>query len=71
VWAYTKPAEFDDIGNKLDEIAWPKLISCVIGKEENFDKTYDEMLKELEDAGMSKAEKILTDIVKEKVKLVE
>ena len=71
IWAYAKPAEFDEIGNKLDEISWSSLISAVIGKEADFDATYDAMLAELEKAGMSDAEKMLTDIVKEKVALMK
>lgn len=71
IWAYTKPAEFDEIGNKLDEIAWSQLISCVIGSEEDFDANYDKMLKEFEDSGMTEAEEMLTEIVKERVALVE
>lgn len=71
VWAYTKPAEFDEIGNKLDEIAWSQLISCVIGSEKDFDSNYDKMLKEFEDSGMTEAEEMLTEIVKGRVALVE
>ncbi len=71
IWAYTKPVEFDEIGNQLDEIAWSKLISCVIGSAEDFDAGYDEMISELEGAGMAKAEEMLTQIVKERVALVE
>lgn len=71
VWAYAKPAEFDEIGDQLDEVAWSSLISCVIGSEDEFDAAYDEMLEEMEDCGMSDAEAMLTDIVKERVSLVE
>lgn len=71
IWAYTKPGEFDEIANQLDEIAWSGLISCIIGPEEEFDAAYDEMLAELESAGMSEAEQMLTDIVKEKVTMVQ
>lgn len=71
IWAYTKPVEFDEIGNKLDEIAWSALISCVIGSEADFDASYDKMLSDLESTGMSEAEGMLTEIVKEKVALVE
>lgn len=71
IWAYTKPSEFDDIANQLDEIAWSGLISCIIGPEEEFDAAYDEMLAELEAAGMSEAEQMLTDIVKEKASMME
>ena len=71
VWAYTKPTEFDEITDILDEIAWSSLISCVIGPEEDFDASYDAMIKDLEDQGMSDAEAMLTDIIKEKIAIVE
>lgn len=71
VWAYTKPSEFDEIANKLDEVAWSSLVSCVIGSEADFDANYDAMLKELEDTGMADAEEMLTDIIKERVALSE
>lgn len=71
IWAYTKPVEFDEIGNQLDEIAWSKLISCVIGSEADFDAGYDAMIAELEKTGMATAEEMLTNIVKERVSLVE
>lgn len=71
IWAYAKPMEFDEIGNQLDEIAWSKLISCIIGKQENFDANYDSMVSDLEKAGMAKAEEMLSEIVKERVDLVK
>lgn len=71
IWAYTKPMEFDEIGNKLDEIAWSQLISWVIGKTEDFDANYDKMLSELEKADMAEAEEMLSEIVKERVSLAE
>lgn len=71
VWAYAKPAEFDEIGNILDEVAWSKLVSCVIGSEEEFDANYDAMLEEFESVGAADAEEILSDIIRERVSLVE
>ena len=71
IWAYTKPVEFDEIGNQLDEIAWSDLISCVIGKEADFDAGYDAMISDLEKAKMGTAEEMLTEIIKERVSLVE
>lgn len=71
VWAYTKPAEFDEIGNILDEVAWSSLISCVIGSEDEFDANYDAMLDEFESVGVADAEEMLTEIVKERAALVE
>ena len=69
VWACMKPVEFDEIGNKLDEIAWSGLITCVISEESEFDAAYDNMLATLEGSGMSEAEAMLTDIVKDMVAL--
>lgn len=71
IWAYAKPSEFTEIEGFLNEIAWPGLIACVIAPEEEFDTKYDEMLTELEENGMAEAEAMLTEIVKEKVSLVE
>ena len=67
VWAMSKPVEFDEIGNKLDEIAQPSLIGCVMAKEGEFDTAYDKMISELEGSGMKEAEEMLTEIVKDKV----
>ena len=69
VWACMKPVEFDEIGNKLDEIAWSGLITCVISEESEFDAAYDNMLATLEGSGMREAEAMLTEIVKDMVAL--
>lgn len=71
IWAYSKPVEFDEIGNKLDEVAWSALITCVIGSEADFDASYDKMIADLENTGMKEAEDMLTEIIKEKVAMVE
>lgn len=71
VWAMSKPVEFDEIGNKLDEIAQAALISCVMAKEADFDKSYDKMISDLEGSGMSEAEEMLTKIVKDKAALAK
>lgn len=71
LWALAKPTEFDEIGNQLDEVAWSKLIECVIGSEADFDDTYDAMIAELETTGMSDAEAMLNEIIAEKVALIQ
>lgn len=71
VWAFTKPAEFDEIGDKLDEIAWSSLISCIIGKPDAFDTNYDAMIAAFEDSGMSKAEEMLSQMIKDQVSMLE
>ena len=47
------------------------MITCVIGKPEQFDATYDAMISSLESTGMTRAEEILTELIKEKVALVK
>lgn len=69
VWAMSKPVEFDDLGNKLDEIAQPGLVSAVMAKEADFDSTYDKMISDLEGSGLKDAEEMLTELVKDKAAL--
>lgn len=71
VWAYAKPTEIEEITKKLDEIAWSGLIGCVIGKPEQFDANYDAMIQSFEGSGMYEAEKMMGDIVKAQVKMLE
>lgn len=65
----SKPVEFDDLGNKLDEIAQPGLVSAVMAKEADFDSTYDKMISDLEGSGLKDAEEMLTELVKDKAAL--
>lgn len=67
LWALAKPAEFNEIEEKLNEVAWSSLITCVTGKEADFDKNYDKLIKDLEDTGMSDAEQMMTDIIADKI----
>lgn len=68
VWAVTKPVGFTELETKLDEITWTFLIQGIVAPEEEFDDIYDEMLAELENAGLKEAEQMLTDIVKKMLK---
>ena len=71
IWAYAKPSEFSEIEALLDEIAWPALIKCVTEPVSNFDANYDQMLSDLEGVGLSDAQDMLTEIIKEKVAMVQ
>ena len=71
IWAYAKPSEFSEIESLLDEIAWPALIKCITDPVANFDANYDAMISDLESVGMYDAEEMLTEIIKEKVAMVE
>ena len=71
LWAYSMPLEFTEIVDKLDEVAWSALIKCVTGTEAEFDANYDAMIAELEATGMSEEEEIMTNIIAEKVAIVQ
>lgn len=71
IWAYAKPSEFSEIESLLDEIAWPALIKCITDPVASFDANYDKMLSDLESVGMYDAEAMLTEIIKEKVAMVQ
>ncbi len=71
LWAYAMPLEFTEIVDKLDEVAWSALIKCVTGSEAEFDANYDAMIAELEATGMMDAEEMMSDIIAEKVAIVQ
>ncbi len=71
LWAYAMPLEFSEIVDKLDEVAWSALIKCVTGTEAEFDANYDAMIAELEATGMNEAEEMMTNIIAEKVAIVQ
>ncbi len=65
------PLEFTEIVDKLDEVSWSSLIQCVTGSEEAFDDNYDAMIAELEATGMMDAEEMMSNIIAEKVAIVQ
>lgn len=71
LWAYAMPLEFTEIVDKLDEVSWSALIKCVTGTEAEFDANYDAMIAELEATGLSDAEEMMTNIIAEKVAIVQ
>lgn len=71
LWAYAMPLEFTETVDKMDEVSWSALIKCVTGSLDQFDANYAEMIAELEATGMSDAEKMMTDIIAEKVAAVQ
>lgn len=71
LWAYATPNEYSEINTQLDEIAWSSLVAMIIDKPENFDAAYDKMVQELESVDMAKAEKIISDIIAERIALVD
>ena len=56
LWAYQQPQELAEKQTILDEIAWPGLVKCVTGTEDEFDGNWETMVQELTDNGLADAE---------------
>lgn len=55
----------------LDEIAWPGLVKCVTGTEDEFDGNWESMVQELTDNGLADAEEAMTEFLATKLVDVE
>ena len=60
LWAYQQPQELAEKQTILDEIAWPGLVKCVTGTEDEFDANWESMVQELTDNGLADAEEAMT-----------
>lgn len=69
VWSQTLPQEFNDIEKKLDAIAWPGLIDCIVGEENEFDEKWEALLEQFDEAGRKDAEDMLSELIRNQVKL--
>lgn len=71
LWAYQQPQELAEKQTILDEIAWPGLIKCVTGTEDEFDANWESMVQELTDNGLADAEEAMTEFLATKLVDVE
>ena len=71
LWAYQQPQELAEKQTILDEIAWPGLVKCVTGTEDEFDANWESMLQELTDNGLADAEEAMTEFLATKLVDVE
>lgn len=71
LWAYQQPQELAEKQTILDEIAWPGLVKCVTGTEDEFDGNWESMVKELTDNGLADAEEAMTEFLATKLVDVE
>ena len=63
LWAYQQPQELAEKQTILDEIAWPGLVKCVTGTEDEFDGNWESMVQELTDNGLADAEEAMTEFL--------
>lgn len=71
LWAYQQPQELAEKQTLLDEIAWPGLVKCVTGTEDEFDANWESMVQELTDNGLADAEEAMTEFLATKLVDVE
>ncbi len=71
LWAYQQPQELAEKQIILDEIAWPGLVKCVTGTEDEFDGNWKSMVQELTDNGLADAEEAMTEFLATKLVDVE
>ena len=71
LWAYQQPQELAEKQTILDEIAWPGLVKCVTGTEDEFDGNWESMVQELTDNGLADAEEAMTEFLTTKLVDVE
>lgn len=71
LWAYQQPQELAEKQTILDEIAWPGLVKCVTGTEDEFGANWESMVQELTDNGLADAEEAMTEFLATKLVDVE
>ena len=71
LWAYQQPQELAEKQTILDEIAWPGLVKCVTGTEDEFDGNWESMVQELTDNGLADAEEAMIEFLATKLVDVE
>ena len=67
LWAKTIPQEINVQLEKLDEIAWKGLIGCIVCPTDQFDRKWEELQQQLEEAGVREAEKRMTQLLSEEL----
>lgn len=67
LWAYQIPQELSNKVSILDEIAWPGLIKCVTGGQENFEANWTAMIDEFEANGLEETNAEMTAFLATKI----
>ncbi|MDS0527807.1 ABC transporter substrate-binding protein [Clostridium sp. SHJSY1] len=70
-WQYTIPSDGDlaIIQKKADDYVQKAITQAILGKESDFDSTWDKIQSDLKAMDIEKANKAMTDLVKEKLEL--
>lgn len=65
IWAKVLPSEVKELQNALDEAAWPGLIDCIVCPPGSFDEQWEKLQDKLVEAGLYKAEELMTELIRE------
>lgn len=67
LWAMTLPDELEKMLVALDNVSWKGLIECVVSPADDFDAKWDELQQNLKDAGLEKADRKMTALLRDEI----
>lgn len=67
LWALTLPDGLEKMLVALDNVSWKGLIECVVSPADDFDAKWDELQQNLKDAGLEKADREMTALLRDEI----
>lgn len=67
LWAMTLPDELEEMLAALDNVSWKGLIECVVSPADEFDAKWDELQQNLKAAGLEKADREMTALLRDEI----
>ena len=67
LWAMTLPDELEKMLVALDNVSWKGLVECVVSPADDFDAKWDELQQNLKDAGLEKADREMTALLRDEI----
>ncbi len=67
LWAMTLPDELEEMLAALDNVSWKGLIECVVSPADDFDAKWDELQQNLKAAGLEKADREMTALLRDEI----
>ena len=67
LWAMTLPDELEEMLVALDNVSWKGLVECVVSPADDFDAKWDELQQNLKDAGLEKADREMTALLRDEI----
>ena len=67
LWAMTLPDELEKMLVALDNVSWKGLIECVVSPADDFGAKWDELQQNLKDAGLEKADREMTALLRDEI----